>query len=159
MSRIYQRGAARIEANLTPMIDMTFLLVVFFVLVSTISEVESVEMQLPEPNPTASTPPTDELRTVINIIPDAQGEATGYRLNGLDLPLDSAGVSEMKQRITELYVTNPELQINLRADRRTQHQYIAPVLKTVTEAATLAGGNSPARVNLVVVTERGASRD
>ena len=107
MSRIYQRGAARIEANLTPMIDMTFLLVVFFVLVSTISEVESVEMQLPEPNPTASTPPTDELRTVINIIPNVQGEATGYRVNGIDLPLDSAGVSEMKQRITELYIANP----------------------------------------------------
>ena len=159
MSRIHTRGAARIEANLTPMIDMTFLLVVFFVLVSTISEVESVEMELPEPNPTASTPPSNEPRTVINVIPGPQGQAVGYRLNGTDLRLDSSGVNEMRQRITELYIANPELQINLRADRRTEHKYIAPVLETITEASAQAGGSSSARVNLVVVTERGASRD
>ena len=44
MSTVYRRGPAAIEANLTPMIDMTFLLIVFFVLVSQISELEVVEM-------------------------------------------------------------------------------------------------------------------
>ena len=159
MSRIHQRGAARIEANLTPMIDMTFLLVVFFVLVSTISEVESVEMELPKPQPTASSPPSDEPRSVINVIPGVQGEATAYRLNGVDLSLDEVGIDEMRRRITELYLANPDLLINLRADRRTEHQYIAPVLRTVREAAARAGGSSSARVNLVVATERGADSD
>ena len=159
MSRIHKRGAARIEANLTPMIDMTFLLVVFFVLVSTISEVESVEMQLPDPNPSASTPPSDEPRTVINVIPGLDGEAQSYRLNGFDLPLGPSGIDEMRWRITELFIANPELQINLRADRRTEHRYIAPILQGITDAATQAGVRSKARVNLVVVTERGTGRE
>ena len=159
MSRIHERGPARIEANLTPMIDMTFLLVVFFVLVSTISEVESVEMELPDPNPTASTPPSDDPRSVINVIPGPEGEATSYRFNGIDLPLGPAGIDEMRRRITELYMANPELQSNLRADRRTEHRHIAPILQGITEAATGAGGRSTARVNLVVVTERGTNRE
>ncbi|MEE2681113.1 MAG: biopolymer transporter ExbD [Planctomycetota bacterium] len=159
MSRIHQRGTARIEANLTPMIDITFLLVVFFVLVSTISEVESVEMELPDPTPAASSPPSNEPRSVINVIPGPEGEATSYRFNGVDLPLGPAGISEMRRRITELYIANPDLQINLRADRRTEHRHIAPILRGITEAATLAGGRSKARVNLVVVTDRGSESD
>ena len=157
MTRIHTRGAARIEANLTPMIDMTFLLVVFFVLVSTISEVESIEMELPNPEPSASTPPSDEPRTVINVIPGSDGEATGYRLNGTDLRLEPSGINAMRQRIAAMFVANPELQINLRADRRTEHRFIAPVLRTISEASSQAGGSAPARVNLVVVNERGAS--
>jgi biopolymer transport protein ExbD len=42
VSLIYRRGPAQISANLTPMIDVTFLLIVFFVLVSQIVEVENV---------------------------------------------------------------------------------------------------------------------
>ena len=47
MSSVFKRGNAKIEANLTPMIDVTFLLIVFFVLVSQIVEVENVPMSLP----------------------------------------------------------------------------------------------------------------
>ena len=53
MSRIHKRGTAELHANLTPMIDVTFLLIVFFVLVSQIVEVENVELKLPELEETA----------------------------------------------------------------------------------------------------------
>ena len=33
MSLIHTRGPARIDANLTPLIDLSFLLIVFFILV------------------------------------------------------------------------------------------------------------------------------
>ena len=157
MSRVHRRGPAQIEANLTPMIDMTFLLVVFFVLVSTISEVESVEMELPEPRPTASAPPQDDPRAAINVIPDERGEAMNYRLNGFDFELGPEGIARLRGRIMELYSANPELLINLRADRRTEQKHIAPILRTVTEAASNSGRESAARVNLVVITERGSS--
>ena len=159
MSQVHRRGPAQIEANLTPMIDMTFLLVVFFVLVSTISEVESVEMELPEPSPTASAPPTDDPRAVINVIPGDEGEALNYRLNGFDFQLVPQGIDGLRSRIIELYSANPELLINLRADRRTEQKYIAPVLRTVTEAASSSGRESAARINLVVITERDSSNE
>ncbi len=49
MSAVFKRGNAEVRANLTPMIDVTFLLIVVFVLVSEIVEAESVEMKLPVP--------------------------------------------------------------------------------------------------------------
>ena len=36
---------------MTPLIDMAFLLIVFFVLVSQVTGAEFVEMALPKPNP------------------------------------------------------------------------------------------------------------
>lgn len=159
MSHIHHRGPARIEANLTPMIDMTFLLVVFFVVVSTITEAESVEMKLPGPDPTASAAPTREPRMVVNVVPDERGEATGYRLNGIDYELDRRGLEALGMRLQALYEANPDLMINLRADRRTEQRHIAPVLESVTEAAGRAGKTTPARVNLVVVRERGGSSE
>ena len=154
MTRLHERGPAQIEANLTPMIDITFLLVVFFVVVSTISEVESVEMQLPKPEPTASAPPPEQSRSVLNVLPDEEGEATGYRLNSVDYPLGPDGVNDLRNALVPLLRGNPELRINLRADRRTSQRFIAPLLSAITEANTNSGSLTPARVNLVVVTRR-----
>ena len=154
MSRLHERGPARIEANLTPMIDITFLLVVFFVVVSTISEVESVEMELPRPEPTASAPPPEHSRSVLNVLPDELGEAVGYRLNAVEYPLGPDGMSDLRRTLTSMLRGNPELRINLRADRRTSQKHIAPVLNAINEANTRSGNATPARVNLVVVTRR-----
>ena len=57
VSKIHKRGTAELHANLTPMIDVVFLLIVFFVLVSQIVEVENVEMRLPELVEPATQPP------------------------------------------------------------------------------------------------------
>jgi biopolymer transport protein ExbD len=154
MTRLHERGPAQIEANLTPMIDITFLLVVFFVVVSTISEVESVEMQLPKPQPTASAPPPEQSRSVLNVLPDEDGEAIGYRLNTVEYPLGKTGIDALQTALVPLLRNNPELRINLRADRRTSQRHIAPLLNVITEANTRAGTGTPARVNLVVVTRR-----
>ena len=94
---------------------------------------------------------------MINVIPDERGEAMNYRLNGFDFELGPEGIDRLRGRIMELYSANPELLINLRADRRTEQKHIAPILRTVTEAASNSGRESAARVNLVVITERGSS--
>ena len=80
MSAVHRRGPAAIQANLTPMIDVTFLLIVFFVLVSQIVEVENVPMSLPEPEDPATELAGDEQRAVINVIPGPQGGCHGYRV-------------------------------------------------------------------------------
>ena len=156
MSRVHRRGTAKIEANLTPMIDITFLLVVFFVLVSQISEVESVEMELPSPMPSASAPPPEETRSVLNVLPDDSGEAIGYRLNSRDFMLGDQGVAELRAELTRLYDTQPDLRINLRADRRTEQRFIEPVFNAINQAARSSSRTAPARVNLVVVVDREA---
>ena len=66
MSAVYKRGLAKVEANLTPMIDMTFLLIVFFVLVSQVVDNESADLELPRLTDPASEPASEENRAVIN---------------------------------------------------------------------------------------------
>ncbi len=154
MSRIHRRGTARIEADLTPMIDMTFLLVVFFVLVSQISEIESVEMELPKPVPSASAPPPEETRSVLNVLPDEDGAARGYRLNSTDFPLGADGIRGLRQELTRLYEVQPDLRINLRADRRTEQRFIDPVFDAINQASSASNRSEAARVNLVVVVDR-----
>ncbi len=56
-----------IAANLTPMIDVTFLLIIFFVLVSQIVEVENADLDLPRPEQAASELPSEQSRVVINV--------------------------------------------------------------------------------------------
>lgn len=154
MSAIYKRGNADVQANLTPMIDVTFLLIVFFVLVSQIVEVEHVEMDLPRPEEAASHVSGDEQRTVINILPDVDGSVRGYRVGSREFPPDEHGTAGLRDRLAELYEANPNLRINLRADRSTHYQWVEPVMQAVTLAARQSGRpDAVARVNLVVVRE------
>jgi biopolymer transport protein TolR len=151
MSAIYKRGNANVEANLTPLIDVTFLLIVFFVLVSQIVEVEHVEMDLPQPRQPVSQKPGDESRVVINLLPAGDGSIRGYRLGGREFPPGADGAEQLAERLAEMYSANPGLDVNLRADRRTRYEWIDPVMQAIAQAARRSGhSGAVARVNLAV---------
>ncbi len=152
MSSIYKRGRAQLQANLTPMIDVTFLLIVFFVLVSQIVEVENVDLNPPELPEPASVRPGEEQRAVINVKPGIGGKAAEYRLGARSYPVTKAGVELLTEQLTSLFEQSPSLRINLRADQRTHYQFVQPVLHAVTTAAMRVDKmNITPRVNLVVV--------
>ncbi|MEM7229834.1 MAG: biopolymer transporter ExbD [Planctomycetota bacterium] len=152
MSAGYQRGPTSINANLTPMIDVTFLLIVFFVLVSQIVEVENVAMELVEPASPASERMADEQRAVINLVPDVDGGLDSYRLGSNSFPPNDDGRLALRANLIALYRGNQSLRVNLRADRSTEYQHIEPVMQTISDAATAAGDVVP-RINLVVIGE------
>ena len=154
MSSVYKRGNARVEANLTPLIDVTFLLIVFFVLVSQIVDVENVPMRLPEPVEPLSVRASDEQRAVINVMPGRHGQILGYRLGNRSYPPGDEGLEGLVTHLTTLFRGNPAVAVNLRADRGTYYEFVEPVLHAITEAA----GHVPevtvaARVNLAVIRE------
>lgn len=154
MSVIFHRGRARIEANLTPLIDVTFLLIVFFVLVSQIVDLESVQMDLPKPAEPASELAGDEQRAVINIIPAGGGRIAGYRFAGRTFGPDATGIEALTSALAALYQHSPTLRINLRADRKTHFQWIEPVFGAVVAATTRSGRDDvTAGMNLVVIRE------
>jgi biopolymer transport protein ExbD len=154
MSIVFKRGPAAIEANLTPMIDVTFLLIVFFVLVSQIVEVENVQMDLPRPADPATVKQGEEQRTVINLVPAPGGRIRGYRLGTRTFPAGAAGVEALTAHLSSLYASNPQLAINLRADRGTRYELVAPVMQAITDAAgRVAGKGVSPRVNLMVVRD------
>ena len=154
MSVVFKRGKAELEANLTPLIDVTFLLIVFFVLVSQIVEVESVPMQLPEPTDPVTERPADEQRAVINVIPGAGGGVAGYRIGSRAFAADPAGTAALTALLTELFTVSPRISVNLRTDRATHYTHVEPILAAVSEAARRVPDAEVApRVNLVVLRE------
>ena len=158
MSRIFPRGRAEVEANVTPMIDVTFLLIVFFVLVSQIVEVENPEnLRLPEPTAAETIKPEEGERAVINILPLPDGSIERYKVGSRLFDPDAEGVAAMVEHLAGLFQRNPGVQVNLRADRGTQYEHVQPVFEAVSAAAARAGieGLSP-RINLVVINEEGS---
>ena len=148
-----------IEANLTPMIDVTFLLVVFFALVSGITSRDQIAMQLARVTPGAAAKPDADARGVLQVVPAGGGKAEGYALNGVVYPADADGAEGVARALAEGYRANPRLEVHLRADRATEYRWVEPAMRAATTAARLAGGDALPRLNLVVEEERRAPRD
>ena len=160
MARRLLPASARIEANLTPMIDVSFLLIVFFVLVSRISGGERTPMELPDVRAGAAEEGREEARVVLSVLPDENGKARAYRLDLDEFPADPDGLVMLTEALSALYRSNPTLAVNLRADRTTQYEWISPCFRAATVAASLAAEapNAPPegivpRMNLVVTTD------
>jgi len=152
--RAHRRGPVRITANLTPLIDMTFLLIVFFILVTRFSDTQRVGMALPRPASPASTPAEERRRVTINVVPRPdRPELVGMLVAaGREHTPDAAGRGQLSEQVTELFSGAPELRLNVRADRRIEYRYMEPVLRAIADGAARAGA-SP-RINLVVVREQ-----
>jgi biopolymer transport protein ExbD len=147
-----RKEPADISANLTSLIDVTFLLIVFFVMVSKINEVERWELELPQLPKALTEAPDDDQRAVINVIPaPAGGGVQGYRVGLAEFAGDEAGLAAMTAHLAGLYQTTPNVNINVRADRATHYEFIEPALSAVASAAQSAPpGTQVSRINLVV---------
>ena len=155
MSREKYPQPEPIAANLTPMIDVVFLLIVFFVLVSQIVEVENADLDLPRPQDPASVLPDEQTRVVINVLPGHGGEVSGYRMGQHRYVADTDGLRALATTLATLYRDNPSLGVNLRADRRTDYRWVELVFQAVSTAARLSGRDDVrGRVSLVVVREQ-----
>ena len=137
------------------MIDVTFLLIVFFVLVSQIVEVENADLDLPRPQDPASVLLGEQARIVINVLPGSGGDVSGYRMGTRRYVADTAGLHALALSLSTLFRENPALGVNLRADRHTDYRWVEPVFQAVSAAARLSGRDDVrGRVNLVVVREQ-----
>jgi len=151
MRRSRTRQHAAIEPNLTSLIDVTFLLIVFFVLVSRLNEVEQVELDLPSPVDAATTVLEGPEQVIVSVLPGDSGEAKSYRVGIVDFTADRTGIEAMTARLKELFRANPSLNVNVRADRATHYEHVEPVMRAVSIAARgVSGAVGAARVNLMV---------
>ncbi len=122
--RMRKAERAEEEFQMAPMIDMVFLLLVFFMCVSTLAQAQKVaEVELPE-SEESDVPEDLSDRGTVSV--DAAGV----------IYLGAAPISleDMKAAITASMKENPRMRILVRADQSAEYGDIKKVLKACSEA-------------------------
>ena len=108
--------------QMAPMIDMVFLLLVFFMCASQMSQKQNIPMEIPTASK-AVVPKDRPNRWVVNL--NAAGDLfDGERPSGLD---DLAAA--IKARLAEV----PDLQVYIRADQACEHRHVKKVMNRLAE--------------------------
>ncbi len=138
-----RRGAptSAINANMTPMIDVTFLLIVFFVVVSQIVDRDAVSMDLPAPNHAASGFLEASEHVTVNLVPLQDGTISSIVVGGHTIAADAL---EELTSIVNTRLQGGAVDVHLRADRATKYSYIHKAIEAIR-----AVGTTP-RVQLIV---------
>ncbi|MFP4355130.1 MAG: ExbD/TolR family protein [Phycisphaerae bacterium] len=149
---------AGVEINMTPMIDCTFLLIVFFILTSQIIKAELVDMVVPDVTraqvPSEQKPEDDNAIIIQAVSKAAAGDRTdstaaedlhrerGYRVGTQDFePGDYTGIEQAIQLAMEeaRAAGFKTFKVIVRADARLKYQYVYRLM----ERASVAGGKVP----------------
>ena len=121
----FQRHQAdEINVNLTPLIDVVFLLLIFFMVSTTFTRETQLEVDLPQADNTVEVSAERPVEVVIT----AEGE---YRVNGQGLV--NAQARTLRMALSKAAADNFELPLTISADARTPHQ-------AVVTAMDVAGG-------------------
>ncbi len=113
----------QVSFNMAPMIDMVFQLLIFFMIASHFSTLQSVELEIPTAVH-AVVPRERPDRLVINIRRDGSMSSGGQEVPDLD---------ELKALVQSYQEVVPNLKIYLRADRDTPHLYVRKVMNAMGE--------------------------
>ena len=106
-----------VSINLTPLIDVVFLLLIFFMVSTSFSELTRLVVDLPEAEGAPSS-----ADTAVLLVVDVAGNMT---LDGEPVPNDARGLSAaMGQRLSG----NTDIPVTLSADAMTPHQYVVTAM-------------------------------
>ena len=106
-----------VSINLTPLIDVVFLLLIFFMVSTSFSEMTQLLVDLPE---AAGSPATTDEALILTV--DVEGNMT---LNGESVPNDARGLS---LALRQLMRGNTDIPVTLSADAMTPHQYVVTAM-------------------------------
>lgn len=118
--------AAPVRVNMTPMIDVTFLLIIFFLLSSHLAQQET-QLELCLPSATSSQQATDSSRPrlLVNVRPDGR----------VVLGSSETTRNEMRGRLQiERERLGPDLEVRIRADRSVPYDVVEPILLACADA-------------------------
>ena len=92
---------------------------------------------------------------MVNVPADEAGEAIGILLDQRVYDFDGTSIEAFTQTVAVRLEAIPEMQVNLRADRRIPYETVEPVMEALARAGGLAGRSDGVRVNLVIQIDEG----
>ncbi len=113
-----------IDLNLTPLIDVVFLLLIFFMVSTTFEKTSKLKIVLPEASAQATQQPAEKI--VIGI--DAKGR---YYIN--ERQLINTQIKTLKQALLKVAGDSKDMPIVLRADAKTPHQSVVRAMDAASQ--------------------------
>lgn len=107
------------EVGLTPLIDVVFLLLIFFMVSTTFRKESDFDIELPEATQQSSLVKKRQLEIVV----DVRGH---YAVNGR--VLDDTSLEVLKSAIQTAVGEDKKLPVVIRADAQTEHQAVVKVM-------------------------------
>lgn len=118
------REQESLDVNITPLIDVVFLLLIFFMVSTTFDRSAQLKVQLPESSAKVEQATADKLILII----DAKGQ---YYIN--DKQLINTTKKTLKQALIKTIEGNMEIAIILKADAKTPHQAVVSAMDAVAQ--------------------------
>lgn len=118
------KAREEIDLNLTPLIDVVFLLLIFFMVSTTFEKTASLKVDLPEASAQAALQPAEKI--VLGI--DEKGR---YYIN--DRQLVNTQIKTLKLALMKVSGENKEMPIILRADAKTPHQSVVRAMDAASQ--------------------------
>ena len=165
-----RRGSAgEVGVNMTPMIDVTFQLIIFFIIASQFASREKSDLLLPFPHePTSiSDDKVKQRRVVVNVLsaedplyrpqvekvrPVLPGDVAWYVVQGERVNLGRSTYEEIRRRLEGAFaqaqekgLTEQDFHVEVRADKRVAYNNVASVLQAAGEAQILKANISVRR--------------
>lgn len=114
----------RLEVNLTPLIDVVFLLLIFFMVTTTFNQQAELRVDLPEAS-------SEEQALEIIPIEITIDPAGNYFVNGQNLAKNDA--TALFQSLQKIVAGDKDKSVIIRADANTPHQAVVTAMDTVSK--------------------------
>jgi len=108
-----------LELNLTPLIDVVFLLLIFFMVSTTFQNESEISLQLPKASEEPVEVPTEQYEIAVN----AAGK---FFIN--DTELVNTDIETLRQALFDLTNGQRDIPITIRADAQTPHQAVVTAM-------------------------------
>ncbi len=119
--RFDQQKKANIGIDIAPLVDVVFLLVIFFAVSTTFLESGGLQLQLPS---SSSSTPRENKTLIVSL--DAEGQ--------LEFEGEIVEADVLTERLRAALENNDQKNVVLRADRRTEHGKVVRLMDVIREA-------------------------
>lgn len=122
------RKREEFDLNLTPLIDVVFLLLIFFMVSTTFQKEADLQVQLPSASQEPTAVPVEKLEVTIN----PQGQ---YFINGRELTNNR--LETLRTALAKMSRGQRDIPLVIRADAQTPHQYVVTAMDAAAQLGML----------------------
>ncbi len=112
------------EVNLTPLIDVVFILLIFFMVSTTFQKESEIKIELPE----ASADPVEEKEDVLELVIDAEGRYFIEQQQVVNTELNT-----LKKAIGKFLGERTGIPVVIRADRKTPYESVVRAMDATSQ--------------------------